>query len=238
MADHDESLHFGTVMPRAICVSGFFVGFAAPAVFLMLNQRGHADLINGRFHPDEFARRVLTVTLVGGAVCMLVGWLWWSVAASLNARRTAKWSVSPFYVPSTYAAVAVAALIGWKAEQWVGGRVAWVRAAALLFALVMYFATLTEYRRLAHAVGSSTRHFTRLIVVPWAAAAVAVVFVAVYRYLPSRGLLVGFLMAQLVQGVYGLTMYRAMDGVDRSTAGTRMTHHEGQDFTKFLKAAR
>ncbi len=233
-----EFEHFGTVMPRAICVSGFFVGFATPALFLMLNQRGHADLIDGRFHPDEFATRVLTVTLVGAAVSMFVGWLWWSVAASLNARRTAKWSVSPFYVPATYAAVGAAALVGWKAEDWVGDRVVWVRAAAFLFGLVMYFATLGEYRRLAQAVGSSPRYFNRLIGWPWIVAVVAVVFFAVYRYLPSRGLLIGFLVAQLVQGVYGLTMYQAMDAVDRATAGTRMNHREGQDFAKFLKPSR
>lgn len=238
MADQGDSAHFGTVMPRTICVTGFFVGFAAPAVFLVLHQRGHADLINGRFQPDEFARRVLTVTLVGAAICMLVGWLWWSVAASLNARRTARWSVSPFYVPSTYLAVAGAAVVGWKADQLGGAGAMWVRGAALLFALAMYFATLTEYRRLAQAVGSSTRHFTRLIVVPWAVVVGGVIYAVLYRYLPSRGLLIGFLVAQLVQGAYGLTMYQAMHSVDRSTAGTHMTHHEGQEFAKFLKAAR
>ena len=233
-----ESAHFGTVIPRAICVSGFFVGFATPALFLMLNQRGHADLIDGRFHPDEFATRVLTVTLVGAAVSMFVGWLWWSVAASLNARRTAKWSVSPYYVPTTYFAVVTAAVLAWKAENWVGDRVVWVRAAAFLFGLVMYFATLGEYRRLAHAVGSSPRYFSRLIGWPWIVGVVAVVFAAVYRYLPSRGLLIGFLVAQLVQGLYGLTMYQAMDAVDRATAGTHMNHGEGQDFAKFLKPSR
>ena len=67
---------------------------------------------------------------------------------------------------------------------------------------------------------------------------VAVVFAAVYRYLPSRGLLIGFLVAQLVQGLYGLTMYQAMDAVDRATAGTHMSHGEGQDFAKFLKPSR
>lgn len=238
MASQDDSTRLGTMMPRAICVSGFFVGFALPAVFLVLHQRGHADLIDGRFHPDEFARRVLTVAVVGGAICMLVGWLWWSVAASLNARNRARWGVSPWYVPTTYLAVGVAAAIGWRAEQWLGDEAVWLRAACLLFAVVMYFATLTEYRRLAQAVGSPTKFFSRLISVPWMVAVVAVVFVAVYRYLPSRGLLIGFLVAQLVQGMYGLTMYQAMDWVDRSTIGTHMSHDEGQEFAKFLKAAR
>ena len=48
-----EFEHFGTVMPRAICVSGFFVGFATPALFLMLNQRGHADRKSTRLNSSH-----------------------------------------------------------------------------------------------------------------------------------------------------------------------------------------
>jgi hypothetical protein len=237
-AEHVNDRHFGTVVPRAICVTGFFLGFAFPAVFLWMNQSGHADLIDGRFEPDEFARRISITLLLGAAVCQLIGWLWWGVAAALNANRTARWAVSPWYVPTTYAAVGFAAFAAGYAERWLGEDVIYARAVALAFAVMMYFSTLTTYRRTAQSLGSSTKYFTRLIVWPWVVAACAGVFAFFSEFLAVQAVLGAYVALQLVQGLYGLTMYQAMTSFDRASVGTHQMRQDDQEFAKFLKLAR
>jgi hypothetical protein len=237
-AEHLSDRHFPTVVPRAICVTGFFLGFAFPAVFLWLNQIGHNELVDGHFHPDEMARRVMVIVLGGAALCLLFGWLWWGVAAALNARRTTRWAVSPWYVPLTYVAVYVAGVGAGIAERWLGDNVVYARACALAFGVVMYFSTLTTFRGTAQALGGTTKYFTRLIVVPWFVAAGVGVFLFFADYLASQALLGAFVLLQLVQGLYGLTMYQAMASVDRSSVGTSQMRPDDQEFAKFLKLAR
>jgi hypothetical protein len=236
--DRVSDRRYGTVVPRVICVTGFFLAFAFPAMFLWLNQAGHADLVDGTFEPDEMARRIAIVMLGGAAFCMLVGWLWWGVAAAVNARRVARWSVSPWYVPLTYLAVATAAIAAGYAERWLGENVVYARAIALAFAVMMYFSTLSTYRTTSQSLGATTKYFSRLIVVPWVVAAFVGVFAFFSEFLPSQAILGAYVALQLVQGLYGLTMYQAMAAVDRASVGTRMLQQDDQEFAKFLKLAR
>jgi hypothetical protein len=227
-----------TMVPRAICVTGFFLAFAYPAVFLLLNQKGHADLIDGRFHPDETAQRVSLVLLGGAALCMLIGWLWWGVAAALNSRHRARWAVSPLYVPLTYFGVAAVAIGAGLSPRWLGENAIYAKACALAFGVLMYFSTLSTFRRTAQSVTASTKYWTRLIIVPWVMAAGGGVFVWFAHYLPPKAQIAGVLVLMLVQGLYGLTMYQAMLDLDRACVGTRMLHNDDQEFAKFLKLAR
>lgn len=236
--EHANDRHYGTVVPRAICVTGFFLAFAFPAVFLWLNQNGHADLVDGAFEPDEMARRVTFTLLIGAAACQLIGWLWWGVAAALNANRTARWAVSPWYVPTTYLAVGAAAVAAGYAERWLGENVIYARAVALAFGVMMYFSTLATYRRTAQSLGASTKYFTRLIAWPWVVAAFGGVFAFFSEFLPAQAVLGAYVALQLVQGLYGLTMYQAMASFDRAAVGTRQMRQDDQEFAKFLKLAR
>ena len=230
--------YHGVVVPRAITVTGFFIAFAFPAAFLYLNHLGHADLVDGRFRPDEFAKRITVVMLGGAAMCMLVGWLWWGVAAALNARHRARWAVSPWYVPLTYLGVAALAVGAGVAERWLGENVIYARACALAMAVMMYFSTLATYRRTAQSVNSTTTYFTRLILVPWFVFLGAAVLAWFWKYLPTQAMLGAYVTLQLVQGLYGLTMYQAMASLDRACAGTQQMRPDDQEFAKFLKVAR
>jgi hypothetical protein len=230
--------YHSSFVPRAICVTGFFLIFAFPAMVLYLNHLGHAELVDSKFEPDEFAKRISIVMLAGGAMCMLLGWLWWGVAAALNARHRAKWAVSPWYVPATYLCVAVLTVGATLSPKWVDEFAIYVRACALALAVMMYFSTLSTYRRTAQSVGASTSYFTRLIVTPWVVAIGAAVTAWFWKYLPPQAVVGAFVALQLVAGLYGLTMYQAMAGLDRACAGTRMMHQDDQEFAKFLKLAR
>lgn len=227
--------YHAVMVPRTITVTGFFLNFASPAVFVLLNHTGHNPLIDGRFEPDEYAKRMLAVLIVGAAVCQLVGWLWWGVAAALNARHHARWAVSPWYVPVTYLAVAVVAIGVSVSEKYLGDNVIYARACGLAFAVLMYFNTLSNYRTMAESVGAPTKHFTRLIVVPWFVAIAVGVFAWFSSYLPTQALLGFGVGLMLVHGLYGLTMYQAMLSVDRASSGTRLMRQDDQEFAKFLK---
>lgn len=229
---------FRSVMiPRTVTVTGFFLMFSFPAVFMYLNYKDHAPLMNGTFEPDEFAKRISLVMLGGGLLCMLFGWLWWGIAAALNARHRAKWSVSPWYVPLTYFAVGGAAVLAGMSPRWLGDQAIYARACALAFGVVMFFSTLGTYRTTAEAVGSETKYFTRLIVVPWVVFAAGGVTWWFWHYLPTQAILGAYVGLQLVQGLYGLWMYQAMLAFDKACAGTRQMRQDHQEFAKFFKPA-
>ena len=104
--------------------------------------------------------------------------------------------------------------------------------------VMMYFSTLATYRRTAQSVNSTTTYFTRLIVVPWFVVIAAGVIAWFWKYLPTQAMLGAYVALQLVQGLYGLTMYQAMASLDRACAGTRQMRPDDQEFAKFLKVAR
>jgi hypothetical protein len=227
-----------TMVPRTLTVTGFFLLFAFPAVALQLNNDGHLRYAKRAVELDEQARRIVTIMLAGAAGCLLVGWLWWGVAAALNARQRSRWSVSPTFVPLTYVFTGALFIFGAVAENYFGEYAGWARLGALVVCACVFFATLGAYSKTAQAVGSPSTYFTRLIAIPWVVLAAAGVALFFSRYLSDQARLVLFLLLVLVQGVYGLTMYQAMTAFDRACAGTRLQHQEGDPVANFLKFVR
>lgn len=227
-----------TMVPRTLTVAGFFLLFTFPAVALMLNDGGHLTYKNRVVHMDPKAHRIIGVILAGAAACLLVGWLWWAVAAALNARRRSRWAVSPFFVPITYVLYAMLGVIAALSKQVLGDNWFYGQAGALAAAVVIYFSTLGAYSKTAQGIGSPSTYFTRLIVIPWATFAGSLVALFFAKYLSEEARLIVFLLFVLVQGVYGLTMYQAMSHFDRSCAGRRLGHDDPDALANFLKFAR
>ena len=238
--DHVSDRRYGTVVPRAICVTGFFLAFAFPAMFLWLNQVGHADLVDGTFEPDEMARRMAIVMLGGAAVCMLVGWLWWGVAGRGERPHVSRAGpcftlVRAAHVPGGGGSSRCCRLCGAVARARTSSTPA---RSALAFAVMMYFSTLSTYRTTSQSVGATTKYFSRLIVVPWVVARSWACSRSSPSSCRSQAILGAYVALQLVQGLYGLTMYQAMAAFDRASVGTRMLQQDDQEFAKFLKLAR
>lgn len=227
-----------TLVPRTLTVAGFFLLFTFPAVALLLNDGGHLTYRHRVVHMDDKAHRIIAVMLAGAAGCLLVGWLWWSVAAALNARRRSRWAVSPFFVPVTYVLYAMLGVIAAMSKQVLGDNWFYGQAGALAVAVVIYFSTLGAYSKTAQGVGSPSTYFTRLIVIPWATFAGSMVALFFAKYLSEEARLIVFLLFVLVQGIYGLTMYQAMSHFDRACAGRRLGHDDPDAVANFLKFAR
>ncbi|MEI8239722.1 MAG: hypothetical protein WCI22_09895 [Actinomycetota bacterium] len=225
----------GTMVPRTLTVTGFFLLFAFPSVALLLNDGGHLTYRHHVVHLDARAHRIVTVMLVGAAGCLLVGWLWWAVAASLNARKRSRWAVSPLFVPATYVLYAMLAIIAGLSKEVLGANHMYGWLGALGGAVIIYFSTLGAYSKTAQGVGSPSAYFTRLIVIPWATFAGSLVALFFARYLSEETRLIVFLLFVLVQGVYGLTMYQAMINFDRACSGRRLGHDDPDAVANFLK---
>jgi hypothetical protein len=227
-----------TMVPRTLTVAGFFILFAFPAVALLLNDGKHLTYRHRVVHMDAQAHRIIAVMLAGAAGCLLVGWLWWSVAAALNAGRRSRWAVSPFFVPVTYVLYAMLAIIAGLSKQVLGDNWFYGQAGALAAAVAIYFSTLGAYSKTAQGVGSPSKYFTRLIVIPWAAFVGSMIALFFAKYLSEEARLIVFLLFVLVQGIYGLTMYQAMSHFDRACAGRRLGHDDPDAVANFLKFAR
>ena len=179
------------------------------------------------------------MVLGGAAFCLLLGWFWWGITAAVNARKRTRWAVSPTWLPVSYLLVAMAAGGAAVSKHWLDHDVKYAYVGAGAFALCVYFATLGTYSKTAAAVGSESKYFTRLIVIPWVVLAMAGVVAFFSSFLSAQVRLALYLVLELVQGVYGLTMYQAMAAFDRACAGTRLTRADDDEAIKhFLKIPR
>jgi hypothetical protein len=239
VAAHDEvSHHYGTVVPRTMCVTGFLLSFGLPAVVALLNSQGHVELVNSKLHFDHLAHRVLVVLGIGAAACYELGFLWWAVQAARNARQRTRWAVSPLLAPLAYVGVIVAFVAAAFLRRSLGHNGNFAYAGAGVVGVAIVFGVLGAYRKTANAVGGPTRYFTRLIALPWAAAALAGVFAFFSGYLGDSVRVAMVLLLELVQGFYGLTMYQALTSFDRACAGRMQIHQDDDAIQKFLKFAR
>lgn len=226
-----------TMLPRTICVAAMLIVLAAPAWMLVLNHAGHLTVTDdGTWVYDSTTRRVMLVGVGGALSSYAIGWLWWSVAAATNASRGSKWSMSP-WTPLLAFAVAVAAvavLPGLAEGQKEGVRIAIFSGMGLVLAIA-HFGILAAFRRTASAVGAQPGYWTRLIVIPWATAAIDGVG-AFFNTATDRSMVLAFLVVTVAMfGWYALTMYQAMISFDRACTGTRVIGQDDHALARFLK---
>ena len=195
--------------------------------------------MDGSFEPDEFAKRISLVMIGGGVLCMLFGWLWWGIAAALNARAPrASGRCRRWYVPLTYFAVGGAAVLAGMSPRWLDDQAIYARACALAFGVVMFFSTLGTYRthRGGGGLGDEVLHAPHRRAVGGVRCRRRVWWF--WHYLPTQAILGAYVGAAV-----GAGPVRAVDvsgDARRSTrpcAGTRQMRQDDQEFAKFFKPA-
>ena len=163
------------------------------------------------------------------------------VAAALNARKRARYGVSPWFAPTALLLMA-AGIVGVGAVT--RGRNMFSREETGRFLLaiglgvvpiVAYFATLSAYRKTARAIGASTQGWTVVIVVPWAMLAVNVLSQFFVNAIGESFIQVLGLVNMAVMGVQVLALYLALSSFDRACIGRHMGRDESNDLPDFLR---
>ncbi|MCB0983808.1 MAG: hypothetical protein KDB06_04065 [Ilumatobacter sp.] len=226
-----------TMIPRTLCFAGQVAWLTMPAVAFMLTRDDRIvwDTDNGVPVLDHEARRVMALIGVASVAAYLLGWVWWTTVAALNARQMSRRTMWPgASIASVAVQAAVLALLpSFRAEDELVD--AAVLGVAGLIVVAAHFYVLGALRRTAESINGPTAPWTRLIVIPWAVAA----FNAVGAFF------VGFISTEFTLGVLGLQVlllvwyvastYQAMTSFDRASVGRALLSQDDHTFAMFMR---
>jgi len=228
--------HHHTMVPRTMVLTAMLAGFASPVLLIVLKQQQHLEINGTNWTIDDQGRNLVVGSAVGAASCCVLGWLWWTVAAALNARRTARYTVSPLFAPvSLMVATACAALLPSALKNRGKAEIIGLAAATGLAVLIAHFGVLGAYRKAAGSLGAPQGPWTMLIVLPWVAAVADLVLRFFFGLVGTK--LVGVVVptALVLFGLYMVSLYRAMSSFDTACSGRQMSHTDRGALPDFLK---
>ena len=214
----------------------------SPAVAFVLERQGHLELDGTNWHFDRFGRSVATAVVFAVVVCSVLGWLWWTAASALNARKHARYTVSPVFAPLLILLMSGCALLlvgtlrvdaHGDVEQ---NRKAWVAAGLIGVALGAHFLILESYRRAASVIGAAQRPWLVVLLLPWAALG-ANFLAQFFAQAAGESYLKAIALGNMfVCGVQVLALYKAMSSFDRACSGGNMSHNARPDLPDFLRS--
>ena len=235
---------YHTLLPRLMVVAALIAGLGSPLLLGMLERQGHLEIDGRTLTFDDHGRSVVTAAVAALVACSVLGWLWWTMAAALNARKMARYSVSPLLAP-----VALAVMVGCGyafarvTEQEVATDGAetkrfFVATALVIVAAIAHFGTLTAYRRTAGAIGASTMPWTVVIVLPWVVFGLNLLAQFFVNAVGDSFLTVSALINLGFIGVQVLAVHQAMTSFDRACVGRQMAHSDRAELPSFMRVAR
>ena len=237
----DGSLHH-TLLPRTMVIAALLAALGSPLVAFVLERQGHLELDGTDWYFDQRGRSVATAVLVAVVACSVLGWLWWTTAAALNARKRARYTVSPIFAPLLILLMSGCAvlLVGTLQTDRFGdderARRALVVTALIVIVVVSHFLILEAYRRAARAIGGSQRPWLFVILLPWATLAANLLAQFFARTVDASYLGVSALGNMFVCGVQVLALYQAMSSFDRACSGRHMAHNDRGELPDFLRS--
>jgi len=237
----DGSLHH-TLLPRTMVIAGLLAALGAPLVAFVLERQGHLRLDASDWYFDDRGRSVATAVVVAVVSCAVLGWLWWTTAAALNARKKARYTVSPVFAPSLIVVMSACGyfLVGTVQTDAFGdaepARKTMTRTALIAVIVLCHFMILEAYRRAAGVIGASQRTWLLVILLPWATLAANGLAQFFAQAVGDSYLKVSAIGNMFVCGVQVLALYQAMSSFDKACSGRHMAHDDRGELPEFLKS--
>lgn len=229
-----------TMVPRAMVTAALGLGLTLPAWVILLEHNGRLEVSGVHTTVDSYAARMLTGLVGATMITYGIGWIWWAVAAALNAQSHSRWSVSPWSAPIGYvvsAGITVAAPVVLNHVGTDAGLVL-VLFGGLMLAMA-HFWVLRAYRRAAEAMAGATGPWTRVIAIPWVVAGFSLLAAVLGRILEddlfSHVMQVSWV---LFYAAYAASLYQAMASFDRACRGRVALHADRGPLPEFLKQRR
>lgn len=238
--ESERETYHHTMVPRAMVTAALILGLTLPAWVILLEHNGRLQVSGVHTTVDAYAGRMLTGLVGATLLAYGVGWIWWAVAAALNAQSHSRWSVSPWSAPIGYlvsAAVIVAVpLVIERVDADVGLVV--VVFAGLMLAMA-HFWVLRAYRRAADAMAGVARPWTRVIAIPWVVVGFSL-FAAVLARILEDDLFTHIMQVSwvLFYAAYAASLHQAMASFDRACRGRMALHADREALPDFLKRRR
>lgn len=237
----DGSLHH-TLLPRTIVIAGLLAALGSPLVAFVLERQGHLRLDGTNWYFDDRGRAVATAVVVAVVTSSVLGWLWWTTAAALNARKQARYTVSPWFAPLLILLMCGCGvlLVGALQKDTYGDeertRKLMVIAAVIVIAVISHFLILEAYRRTAAVIGGSQRAWLLVILLPWVTLAANLLAQFFAHTVDDSYLKASALGNMFVVGAQVLALYQAMSSFDRACSGRHMPHNNRGELPDFLRS--
>lgn len=237
---NDGSLHH-TLLPRTMVIAASLAALGSPLLAFVLERQGHLELDGANWYFDDEGRSVATAGVTAIAVCTVFGWLWWTTAAALNARKQARYTVSPWFAPLLIALMSGCGylLVGTLRSDAYGDeeqtRRIIVISALIATIVISHFMILESYRRAAGVIGASQRPWLLVILLPWFTLAANMLAQFFGQTVDDSYLKVSALGNLFVVGAQVLALYQAMSSFDRACSGRHMAHDDNDDLADFLR---
>lgn len=234
-----ESMHH-TILPRTMVIAGLLAALGSPLFFLVLHQQDHFDIVGNDWIFDEHGRRLAKAAVTAIVACFLLGWLWWATVAALNARRRARYAVSPWLASITaLLTVGCVALLPAVVDRLQDNEedtgLLTMFCVLMVVPVVSFFGTLSSYRRSAGGIGASQRPWNVVIVLPWVLVAVNLLAQFFSNAVGDNFLMVMGVVNMAFLGAMVLGLYRGMAAFDRACAGSHMAHTDRAELPDFLR---
>jgi len=240
IAEPERENYHHTMVPRAMVTAALGLGLTLPAWVILLEHNGRLEVSGVHTTVDAYAGRMLTGLVAATMITYGIGWIWWAVAAALNAQSHSRWSVSPWSAPIGYAVsagVTIAAPVVLDRVEPDAGLVV-VLFAGLMLAMA-HFWVLRAYRRAADAMAGPTGPWTRVIAIPWVVVGFSLLAAVLGRILEddlfSHVMQVSWV---LFYAAYAASLYQAMASFDRACRGRMALHADREALPEFLKQRR
>lgn len=236
----DGSLHH-TLLPRTMVIAALLAALGAPLVAFVLERQGHLAVQGTNWSFDQHGRSVATGVVASAVAGSVLGWLWWTTAAAMNARKQARYTISPFFAPALICLMSGCAflLVGTLRSEAIGSdehtRKMVLVSALVAIIVISHFVILEAYRRAAVVIGAAQRSWQLVIVLPWVTLAANLLAQFFARTVGDSYLNVMALGNMFVCGVQVLALYQAMASFDRACSGRHMAHNERGELPDFMR---
>ncbi|MGB8858961.1 MAG: hypothetical protein WCC60_06885 [Ilumatobacteraceae bacterium] len=243
-AQGDDGSNHHTTLPRLMVITSMLAALGSPLLFGALYRQGHFDVVGTDYYIDDRGRKVATAAAVAIVVCYNLGWWWWTMASSLNARKKARYTVSPWF--GTIVMILTVGCIVLlpraieaqrSAPDTYSSTLAWCLALVAL-PIVAHFAMLTAYRRAARAVGATQTPWTFISMLPFVMVGLNLLSRFFTRAIGDSYLTVTGIANLAFVGMYVMGLYQAMSSFDRACAGRQMAHTDRADLAEFISRSR
>lgn len=233
-----------TLLPRMMVTTAMLATLGSPILLAVLHRQGHFDLDGAEYVMDQRGRTVVTAAIVAIVVCYNLGWWWWTMAASANARKRARYTVSPWF--GTVVMVVTVASI-WllpraidqqrNATELYSSAFYWC-LGLIIVPVVAHFTMVGAFRRAARAIGASQGPWTFVTVLPFVMVGVNGLVRFFTELVGDSFFAVTGILNMAFVGAYVLALYQGMSSFDRACIGRQMAHSDRADLSEFIARIR
>ncbi len=199
---------------------------------LLAGPEGDAD---GLYQVDPEVTAGLGMLVTAAFLLPVFSWGWWYIAAMSNARARSMHAGSPWMLPASVLVMIGAATVSVLLEEQQRIASSLLLGVAALAYFMAAYGVLFSVRKSALAVKGETRHWNRLLWLPWLSMLLSVVLYSLAIATASGPIALLAFIAPTMLGIWGWANWcMGMASFDRACRGYQVARDMNTDMPAFM----